>query len=150
MRLLIACCRCLPFVMMLAFVSHLVVADEYHTSRVAWYSDLNKAWEHMQAKGQPMLLFVTTENCNYCTKMKRRTYADINIVSAIKRSFVPATIDGQTFNDWIGQSGVHAYPTTFIIGPDRCVIEKIDGYVNPKEMQARLTSISDKIDTVKR
>lgn len=150
MRFFITLCSRLPIALLLAFVSHPLMADEHDYSRVSWYSDMNKAWERMQVNDQPMLLFVTTDNCGYCAKMKRYTYADNNVVSEIKRSFVPATIDGEKFKDWVGRSVVRTYPTTFIIGTDRRVIEKIDGYVNARDMQARLATVSDKIDTVKR
>ena len=143
-------CFGLAVLLMLAFGSLPVVADKHHDLSVQWHSDMVQAWERTQENDQPMLLFVTADNCGYCAMMKQRTYADNQVVSKIRGSFVPAIIDARKFHDWGGQSVVNIYPTTLIIGPDRQVIEKISGYVSAEEMQARLVSASEKIDTVKR
>ena len=41
---------------------------------VASYTDVDLAWKATQQKGQPMLVFVTSDHCLFCNKMKHDTY----------------------------------------------------------------------------
>lgn len=109
--------------------------------RVAWHSDVQNAWQATQQQGQPMLVFVTRDNCFYCTQMKSRTYSDATVAGTIKSSFVPLELDGSGNSPLLKDLKVTAYPTTFVISPKAVILDRIDGYVAPDVLARRLSAL---------
>jgi thioredoxin-related protein len=108
---------------------------------IAWHSDVEKAWKATQDQGRPLLIFVTAKQCAYCVKMKQTTYADPNVAAAVKRSFVPLVLDGDSNSPLLKELGVTAYPATFIISGDAVVLDRVNGYVPPEALVKRLAAI---------
>jgi thioredoxin-related protein len=108
--------------------------------KVVWNTDVADAWRISRQQGRPLLVFVTRERCFYCTQMKDRTYASHTIAGTINRSFVPLVLDGGTSSSLVRELRVASYPATFIISPQAVVLDRIDGYVPPETLAARLSS----------
>ena len=62
---------------------------------VVWHHDVKTAWQSTQQQNRPLLVFVTSSHCLYCTKMKQGTYANATVAATINRSFVPLVLDGE-------------------------------------------------------
>ena len=86
-------------------------------SPVAWHHDVTSAWQSTQRQNRPLLVFVTTSHCLYCTKMKQSTYANATVAATINRAFVPLVLDGEIPSPLLKDLAVKAYPATFIISP---------------------------------
>ena len=108
---------------------------------IQWHVDLAETWKSTREIGRPMLLFVTVEKCAYCAKMKNGTYNDESVVSAVKDTFVPAQVDGRHFEELVDRLEICIYPTTVIISPDHEVLDRVNGYVSAKVLQARLATV---------
>ena len=111
------------------------------SAQVAWHDDLNEAWQSTQRDGRPLLVFVTRDNCYYCTKMKDRTYASPTIAASVRGSFVPLMLDGSRSSALLRELNVRAFPSTFVISPQAVVLDRIDGYVTPEVLAARLEAV---------
>jgi protein disulfide-isomerase len=116
-----------------------VWADEAPT--VAWHTQLDSAWAQSCQQGRPLLVFVTCENCRFCDRMKQGTFARADMAEAINRSFVPLTLDGSVDTPLVKELNVKYYPVTFIISPQAVILARIDGYVSPEQLAARLASM---------
>ena len=127
--------------LMLDPTTHSAWGETTQADGIQWYVDLDEAWKSTCESGRPMLLFVTLEKCAYCVKMKNGTYNDDGVVSAITDTFVPAQVDGRQFEELVVRLGIRVYPTTVIISPDREVIDRVNGYVSAKVLQARLATV---------
>ena len=103
------------------------------TGRLAWHTDVNEAWNTTQRERRPLLVFITHDQCVYCTKMKNGTFAERGVVAAIMQSYVPLTVDGGGPSTLVKDLAITAYPTTFVISPEAVVIDRIEGYVPPAE-----------------
>ena len=78
--------------------------------------------------------------------MKRGTWSDARIARAIRQGYVPLALDGTHSSALLKELNVAAYPTTFVISPKAIVLERINGYVAPEALAARLTTLeSNKI-----
>jgi thioredoxin-related protein len=110
-------------------------------ARVSWHTDVQHAWNATQQQGRPLLVFVTRDNCYYCSQMKDRTYNNLAVAGAINQSFVPLVIDGGGQSPLLKDLNVTAYPSTFVISPQAVIVERIDGYVPPEVLRTRLLNL---------
>lgn len=122
----------------------LVFGGNSPSERIQWHADLGEAWKTTCESGRPLLLFVTVENCGYCTKMKNGTFTDAAVVSTISEAFVPTWINRRELKQMVDQLQIRLFPTTLIILPDCRVADRINGYVNAQTLQARLGVIDGK------
>jgi protein disulfide-isomerase len=130
--------RCLIIVALLAVSVSPAKAEQ---PTVAWQHDVTRAWQSTQQQGRPLLVFVTTSHCMYCTKMKQGTYANAAVAATINRSFVPLVLDGEAPSPLLKDLAVKAFPATFIISPNAVILDRVDGYVAPDKLMARLAAV---------
>jgi len=130
--------RCVLILALLAGCWPLVAAEP---APVAWHHDVNRAWQSTQQQGRPLLVFVTTNHCMYCTKMKQGTYSNAAVAATINRSFVPLVLDGEAPSPLLKDLAVKAFPATFIISPGAVILDRMDGYVAPDKLMARLAAV---------
>jgi protein disulfide-isomerase len=119
-------------------------------ARVAWHESVDEAWRTTQRDGRPMVVFVTRDNCYYCEQMKDRTYTSPAVAVRLRDAFVPLVLDGTHSSPLLRELNVRAYPSTFVISPKAVVLDRIDGYVSPEVLAARLEAVrarppSDKV-----
>jgi uncharacterized protein YyaL (SSP411 family) len=109
---------------------------------IDWLNDAELAWTRSVSEGRPLLLFITRSNCRFCTKMKSETLVDSAVAAQINADFVPLAIDPKTDPELIKELKITAFPTTLIISPDAVTLDRIKGYLPPREFQKRLTRSS--------
>jgi protein disulfide-isomerase len=107
---------------------------------VSWHSDVESAWKATQEQGRPLLVFVTRDECFYCTQMKEKTYSHGAVADTINRSYVPLVLDGKGKSQLLKELRVAAYPCTFVISPQAVIQDRIDGYVAPEALASRLNA----------
>jgi len=107
---------------------------------IAWRSDLETAWKDTKASRKPMLLLFTIDGCFYCAKMKQYTFSDRDVSGEVSRSFVPALVDGDRYEKFASKLGINVYPTMLIISPSTKIVDRIEGYASPVQLQRRLVS----------
>jgi uncharacterized protein YyaL (SSP411 family) len=95
------------------------------------------------------LVFVTRQDCLYCTKMKDRTFVNATVAGAINRSFVPLALDGGIRSPLLDELNVTTYPTTVVISPQAVILDRIDGYVAPEALASRLNALRPSLPVAK-
>ena len=139
--------RIVAAMFLLLILPKLAAASE--AANVAWNTDVVRAWQQSQQHGRPLLVFVTRENCYYCTQMKDRTYANTVVSGAISQSFVPLVLDGGVSTPLLRDLNITMYPSTFIISPQAVIVARIDGYVAPEVLAERLNSLGPQMPIAK-
>ncbi|MBC8872483.1 MAG: thioredoxin fold domain-containing protein [Planctomycetes bacterium] len=114
-------------------------AAEDHVA-VSWQTDAESAWRSAHSAQKPLLLYVSMDNCVYCRKMEKNTFADQAVVSDIEESFVAASVAAESRSPLVRKLRVRSFPTTVIISPSAGVLAYIRGYVEPKEFRADLAT----------
>lgn len=109
-------------------------------TQVSWHSDVDTAWKATQEHGRPLLVFVTRDECFYCTQMKEKTYSHALVAGTINSSYVPLVLDGRGSSQLLKELRVAAYPCTFVISPQAVILDRIDGYVTPEAFANRLST----------
>ncbi len=121
------------------------VAAASDVAQVSWHTDVQKAWHATQQQGRPLLVFVTRDNCFYCSQMKDSTYTNLAVAGAINRSFVPLVLDGGGQSPLLKELKVTSYPSTFVISPQAVIVARIDGYVTPEVLTTRLLGLRPQV-----
>jgi len=111
------------------------------------------------AAAKPVFLFVHTEWCTYCRKMKSETFADPRVQQLLNDKFVALEINPETdgIADFTGEKltyadlarrlRVNGYPMSFFFAPDGKLIAGQPGYIGAKEFADLAERIGSGHDT---
>ena len=112
-----------------------------------WKTDANQAWQSAQQEQRLMLLFITTENCLYCRKMEKDTFADQKVAAGIRQNCIPVAVLAENNETLVQKFRVRSYPTTVIISPKSGVVDYIVGYLGPDQFSRRLDAATQRSHT---
>jgi thioredoxin-related protein len=129
-------------ILLMVVTSQLMAAE---LSSLRWQTDYAVAHQQRVRDGRPMLVFVTMDGCPFCDKMLQTTYANAKVRATIHDNFVPTFVNGSEQRELAKQFGVRIYPTTFLIGPDNRILEKVEGFMEPAVFQRKMASITQRL-----
>jgi protein disulfide-isomerase len=109
--------------------------------RLPWQSDLATAQELSLKHGRPLLIFVMTKNCGFCTKMEQKTWSDEAVNQRLQTAFVPLRLDAEKHPELAAQLGVEGFPTTLIYGANRKLLGHFIGYAPPDRVLQTLDQL---------
>ncbi len=109
---------------------------------VRWQTDYLRAHKIRVERRKPMLVFLTMDGCPHCHRMLETTYKDELVAHEIAVSFVPIVINATHQEELANRFGVRVFPTTFIVGADNRILDRMEGYVNAKKMQQHLDDLT--------
>lgn len=109
--------------------------------RVAWTSDVDEAWKTAQQQGKPLLVLVTSDACPHCDRMKSGTLADADVARAIAGRYVPLALDRRAPSPLLSELAVKSFPALFVISPRAVVLARVDGYLPPDRLRAKLATL---------
>jgi thioredoxin-related protein len=110
--------------------------------KIAW-ADPAMTKADIAAKGKPIYLFISTEWCTFCKKMKGETFADAKVQNLLNTLFTPLTINPETegtvnftgeqltYAELANKLGVKGYPANFFFRADGTLIGGQSGYMDP-------------------
>ena len=137
-RLLAARCVLAAFALATCLAAPCSAAD---VAAIAWHNDVTQAWQQAQRAQRPLVVYVTHENCVFCEKMKQQTWRDARVARAVRDGFVPLFVDATHPSLLTKELAVNAYPATFVISPQAVVLDRINGFVPPERLAARLATV---------
>jgi len=92
--------------------------------------------------GKPVYLFVHTEWCTFCKKMKMSTFTDPKVAGLLNDKFIAIEINPETagttnflgekmsFADAATKLGVRGYPASFFFAPDGSLLGGQPGFID--------------------
>jgi thioredoxin-related protein len=107
---------------------------------IRWSTDVRTAWQTAQKANRPLLLFVTSDHCPYCRKMKSETLSDPTVTRHLRDSYVPVVVSADSSRT-ATQLRINSVPTTVVILPNGRIADRIEGYVSAQKLEARLQSV---------
>lgn len=137
----------------LVLIGLIVCSLAVGTARAAspiWQTDAEAAFKTSKQEQRPLLLYVGMENCIFCRKMERTTFADEAVVKSLQTEFVTATVQAEKRADLVKWFKITSFPTTVIVSPDGKVIDYLPGYVAPDKMKQRLGMAVTRVASTKR
>jgi thioredoxin-related protein len=120
-----------------------------------------------QAERRPVVVFISTDWCRYCSRMKLSTLRDERVVKQLNESFYFVSLNAEEKNDirFLGhtfkyrptgnETGVHelaeqlgsvngklSYPTLCVLNADMEIVYQHGGYLSTKELSRILSLLN--------
>ena len=107
---------------------------------IPWNRDVKAAWKLALEHQRPLLLFVTTDGCVHCRRMKQTTFKDRGVVNDLRDRFIVVAVKAKQEPELLRRLKIKSVPTTVIILTNGDVIDSISGFQTPKQLRERLLS----------
>ena len=125
------------------------VAIAKDNSSISWTA-LSDGMTLAKEQEKHIFLYFHAQWCTYCTKLKKTTFKDRDVIQSLENSFVSIAIDTDKHKEIARQWRVTGLPTIWFLKPDGTKISNIPGYVNADQMTKFLKYIESKsYETVK-
>ncbi len=113
-----------------------------------WRATLGDAISAAKKQDKIIMVFVESNNCRWCKKMKSTTFINPKVVQRLLQVEVVKVIrdDYDTLQDFPSIRGV---PTIFFITPDKKIVGQIVGYVEPVDFLSYLDDAQAKAKKLK-
>ncbi len=114
-----------------------------------WRATLGDAISVAKKQDKMIMVFVESNYCRWCKKMKNRTFINPNVVQRLLQIEVVKVKrdDYDTLQDFPSIRGV---PTIFFITPDKKIVGQIVGYVDPVDFLSYLNDAQAKAKKLKK
>lgn len=109
-------------------LSRLWAPDE----RIPWREDLSSARAEAQAENKPVLLYFTASWCVPCQTLRRTTWADQEVETALG-TYIPVKIDIDQHPDLAMRYRVEAVPYFVLQSADEQPLKIATGAMNPMQ-----------------
>jgi thiol:disulfide interchange protein len=114
-------------------------AESQVTSQpVVWLENYGAAFHESRRTGKPLLIRIGSVWCGACRQMKQTSLADHRVQQLIAEHFVPLDLDADRNPDLVQAFAVNMYPTTFVVAPDRTILQRMVGYQSTNAITAAL------------
>ena len=97
------------------------------------HASADDAWRAAQKSQRPVLLFVSSQDCRYCSKMLKDTYSNPQLAAALSASCEPVSLMSEDNQALVKKLQIRAFPTTVVVAVDGSVLAKIEGYQPPQK-----------------
>ncbi|MBN2768354.1 MAG: DUF255 domain-containing protein [Campylobacterales bacterium] len=113
-----------------------------------WNATLDDAISKAQIEDKIIMVFVESEYCRWCKKMKNRTFVNPKVSQQLARIEIVKVMrdDYETLQSFPYIKGV---PTMFFITPNKKIIGQIVGYVNATDFLSYFTEAQAKVKKLK-
>jgi thioredoxin-like negative regulator of GroEL len=110
-------------------------------AEIRWRTDYGQAIKEASEKKLPLAIDVGTTNCFWCKKLDETTFRDPHVIRALNDSFIPLKINGDRDAALVQQLKITSYPTVVLAGPDKRILDTIEGYQEAEKFRDRLQRI---------
>jgi thioredoxin-related protein len=94
------------------------------------WQDYAGGMELAKTSGKHVFLYFYADWCTYCTKLKKTTFQEQEVLNYLKENFVSISVDTDVEKARAGEWKVRGLPTLWFLKPDNSEISNIPGYVD--------------------
>ena len=111
---------------------------------IVWQKDLHTAMEKAQTEHKLLMVFVESEHCRWCKKMRYRTLQDDKVIAKLK-PYISVRVDEGDRRTMAALPQVDGVPTIFFMTPDNKMIETAVGYFDTYDFLSFFESVDLKM-----
>jgi hypothetical protein len=108
---------------------------------ILWQQPTPQLFERAQRLDKLVLVSLTAEWCQFCTKMEQTTYRDADVIAYLAEHFVAARVSDEDGGELARRYRNHARPGTVMLNADGAEILHKRGYLNAQMMQWMLAAV---------
>ena len=109
-----------------------------------WVKDIDTALIVAKKEDKTIMVFVESEHCKWCKKMKHRTLSDDTIEKRLSK-FILVKVMRENGNAMAKLPPVQGVPTIFFMKANKAIIEEVVGYFNVEDFISYITDIEKKV-----
>lgn len=95
-------------------------------------------------QNKPVFLYFYADWCTYCTKLKKTTFKNKNVLEFINSQFISIRVNTDVEKDLAVNWKVRGLPTSWFLEPDGTRINSIPGYMDEKQFLSILKYIQSR------
>ncbi len=114
---------------------------------IAFVTDYNTALSQAQAKNQDMVIDFYTDWCKWCKRLDDSTYTDPSVID-MSHNLVFVKINAEVDTATAKKYSVSGYPTIIVAKSNGDEIDRIAGYLPPKEFKTEVDNYLKGIGTL--
>lgn len=112
-------------------------------SRIVW-TPMSEGLERAKSEDKHIFLYFYADWCTYCTKLKKTTFRDKEVLAALAQDFVSISVNTDKHREMAKQWRVTGLPSLWFLKPDGTRIGNIPGYIPARSMSKTLDFIRSK------
>ena len=109
-----------------------------------WVKDIDTALIAAKKEDKTIMVFVESEHCKWCKKMKHRTLSDDTVEKRLSK-FILVKVMRENGNAMAKLPLVQGVPTIFFMKANKAIIEEVVGYFNVEDFISYITDIEKKV-----
>ncbi len=110
------------------------------TSSIDWQF-YAKGLDIAKTQDKPVFLYFHADWCTYCTKLKKTTFVDKDVLNYLNDNFISITIDTEKEKAFARQWEIKGLPSIWFLKSNSSKISNLPGYVGPDQFLAILKYI---------
>jgi len=111
---------------------------------ITWQKDIPSALELAKKENKVLMVFVESENCRWCKKMKHRVLSDEEVEKRLK-PFVTVKVMREDKKAAKQIPAIDGVPTIFFMKADKTVLETVVGYFSVEDFISYIDSVEKKV-----
>jgi thioredoxin-related protein len=108
-----------------------------------WVKDVPTAFAVAQKEHKNVMVFVESQTCRWCKKMKYRTFSDEAVQKRLE-SFVLVKVMSEDADATKYLPAIQGAPTTFFMKENKEVLQEVLGYFNAEDFIAYINDAQSK------
>jgi thioredoxin-related protein len=108
-----------------------------------WTKDVQTAFVLAQKEHKSVMVFVESENCRWCKKMKYRTFSD-EVVQKRLQAFVVSKVMIEDASAMKLLPSIKGAPTIFFLNENKEILEEVLGYFDAEDFIAYINDVESK------
>ncbi len=111
---------------------------------ITWQKDIPTALQLAQKEHKPVMVFVESETCRWCKKMKHRTLSDESVDKRLQ-SYVSVKVFRENKEDIKDLPEIQGVPSIFFMTAEKKILESVIGYYNVEDFISYLNDVDKKV-----
>ncbi|SFZ97645.1 hypothetical protein MNB_SV-5-609 [hydrothermal vent metagenome] len=110
---------------------------------IVWQKDIVTAFELAKKENKTVMVFVESENCRWCKKMKKNTLSDEKVIKSVN-SFISVKVFRENQEAVKQLPNIQGVPTVFFMSADKKIIETSIGYYSVEDFLSYINDVKKK------
>jgi TolA-binding protein len=120
--------RCTRRLLAIAFVLAVPAFARAQATAIPFRHNYAEARQEAERRGVPLILYFTTDNCPWCTRLVNETFGDPAVAKLMNDRFVVMKVHARSEPVLVEKLSIPYFPTVILAGPDGKILGRVEGF----------------------